>query len=73
MPIYAPAAQLWTLSADRTVIGLQLPPLRLADLPKPLDVHLDFDAETVDAILERLTVLPAQMDPPPPVSGAAGR
>jgi hypothetical protein len=34
-------------------------------IPKPVMVHLDFDAETVDAMLERLSVLRAQMVPAP--------
>jgi hypothetical protein len=34
-----------------------LPPLPLAGLPEPLKVHMDFDAMTVDEILQRLTLL----------------
>jgi hypothetical protein len=33
-------------------------------LPEPLRVHLDFGAEAVDELLDRLTVLRAQMLPP---------
>ena len=43
----------------------QMPPIPLAGVPKPVVVHLDFDAETVDAMLERLSVLRAQMLPAP--------
>jgi hypothetical protein len=54
---------MWTLSADRRTVRQQMPPIALAGLPKPVVVHLDFSAETVDAILERLSVLRAQMLP----------
>lgn len=42
-----------------------MPPVRLAGLPKPLELHLDCDAAAVDQILERLTLLRSQMLPPP--------
>jgi hypothetical protein len=65
MPIEMLQSQMWTLSADQKTVREQIPPILLAGLPKPVVVHLDFNAETVDAMLERLTVLRAQMLPPP--------
>jgi hypothetical protein len=58
-------SQMWTLSADRRTVRQQMPPIPLAGLPKPVVVHLDFTADTVDAMLERLSVLRAQMVPAP--------
>jgi hypothetical protein len=58
-----PAERMWTLSGDRETVRLQLPPLPIAGMPEPLRVHLDFDAEMVDEILQRLTVLRSQMLP----------
>jgi hypothetical protein len=57
--------QLWRLSPDRRSVRMQLPPLKIARSPKPIDIHLDFETETVDEILQRLTELRAQMLPPP--------
>jgi hypothetical protein len=65
MPIETTQAQLWRLSPDRRSVRLQLPPLRLAGRQKPVDIHLDFEAEAVDEILQRLTELRMQMVPPP--------
>ena len=45
---------------------LAVPPLRIVGFPKPLDVFMDFDAQSVDAMIERLTVLRSQMLPPLP-------
>jgi hypothetical protein len=66
MPVEMQQSQMWTLSDDRKTVRQQMPAMRLAGLPKPVVVHVDFDAETVDAILERLSVLRAQMLPAPP-------
>jgi len=60
-----PAERMWTLSADLETVRLQLPPLPIDGMPEPLRVHLDFDAEMIDEILQRLTVLRAQMLPSP--------
>jgi hypothetical protein len=40
---------------------LAVPPLRIAGFPTPLDVYMDFDAESVDAMIERLPILRSQM------------
>ncbi|WP_428667585.1 hypothetical protein [Reyranella sp.] len=57
--------RMWTLSDDRETVRLQLPSLPIAGIPEPLRIHLDFDAETVDEIIKRLTALRAQMLPAP--------
>lgn len=63
MPFEAETEQMWTLSDDREMVRLALPPLPLEGLPEPLRVHLDFTAEGIDQILDRLTFLRAQMLP----------
>jgi hypothetical protein len=65
MPIDVAQEQMWTLSADLRAVRLSLPPLPLVGLPEPLKVHMEFDAMTVDEILQRLTLLRASMLPPP--------
>ena len=57
--------RMWTMSDDLETVRLQLPPLPIDGMPEPLRVHLDFDAEMVDEILQRLTLLRAQMLPSP--------
>jgi hypothetical protein len=64
MPFEAEPEQMWTLSDDRELVRLALPALPLEGLPEPLRVHLDFGAEAIDEILERLTDLRSQMRPP---------
>jgi hypothetical protein len=63
--IYAPADQMWTLSPDRRQVRMEVPLLSIDGMLEPLRIHLDFDAETADAILDRLTVLRSQMLPAP--------
>jgi hypothetical protein len=63
MPIAVDSATMWTLNADKKSVRLTLPPLRLAGQAKPLFVALDFEAATVDEMIDRLTVLRAQMLP----------
>jgi hypothetical protein len=58
-----PAERMWTLSADQRSVCMQIPPLRLAGLREPLNVHLDFDTAMVDDILHRLTVIWSRMLP----------
>jgi hypothetical protein len=58
-------AELWGLSDDQRTVRLRLPPLQLASLKRPLELHFDFEADVVDQILQRLTELRAQMLPPP--------
>jgi hypothetical protein len=61
MPFEAETEQMWTLSDDRALVRLILPPLPLEGLPEPLRVHLDFSADGIDQILERLSDLRSQM------------
>jgi hypothetical protein len=62
-------ATMWILSADRKTVRLTVPPLRLEGVPTPLAVYMNFDAVTVDAMLERLSILRSQMLPPLPAPG----
>jgi hypothetical protein len=57
MPVDLDVAAMWTLSEDRTTARLRLPPVPLEGLPQPLELHLDFDADAIDDILGRLSVL----------------
>ena len=63
MPAQGPA-DMFTLH-DCNTVRLLLPPQSVAGLGEPLRIHLNFDAESVDEMLERLTVLRAQMLPAP--------
>jgi len=66
MPVEIDAATMWTLNADRRSIRLTLPGLALAQMAQPLTIALDIEASTVDEMIDRLTVLRAQMLPAPP-------
>lgn len=48
--------KMWTLSEDARQICLELPPLPI-DTGEPVRVGMRFDADTIDGIMERLTVL----------------
>ena len=52
-----------TLSEDKRYVRLSLPPLPIEGLPEPARVNMDFDAGTIDQIIERLSVLRARMLP----------
>jgi hypothetical protein len=65
MPVDVDQEKMWRLSDDRETVRLLLPPLLLEGLRRPLSSHLDFDAKTIDSVIERLTVLRAQMLPAP--------
>ena len=60
-----PAERMWTPSGDGETVRLQLPPLPIAGFPEPLRIHLDFGAEMVGEILQRLGLLRARMLPVP--------
>jgi hypothetical protein len=49
---------------------MNLPPVKVAGLSKPICVNIDFDAGNIEQMIERLTVLRAQMLPalPKPVT-----
>jgi hypothetical protein len=64
MPFTITPEEAWKLSGDRKSIRFPLPPLPIVGLPEPLQVHLDFDAEALDEMMDRLAVLCAQMLPP---------
>ena len=64
MPFTIAPEEAWKLSGDRMSIRFHLPPLPIVGLPEPLRVHLDFDAEALDEMMDRLAVLRAQMLPP---------
>ena len=64
MPIEHGPAEMFTL-LDHDTVRLELPELPIAGMGEPLRIHLAFDAESVGEMLERLTVLRAQMQPPP--------
>jgi hypothetical protein len=63
MPIEIDPVEMWTLSEDARKICLELPPLVLAETGEPVRVRMRFDADTIDGILERLTVLRMRMVP----------
>ena len=66
MPFAATQETMWTLSADRKTVRLAVPPLQIVGFPKPLNVYMEFDSKSVDAMLERLSILRSQMLPPLP-------
>jgi hypothetical protein len=57
--------ELWVLSSDRRSLRMQLPPLSIDNLPRPLSLSLDFDVGAIDQMLNRLSELRALMLPPP--------
>jgi hypothetical protein len=64
MPVERGPAEMFTLH-NRETVRLQLPDLPMEGLTQPVRIHIDFDAESVDEMLERLTALRAQMLPSP--------
>ena len=66
MPVTMDPATMWTLNADKKSVRLTLPPLPVAGQAKPLFVALDFEAATVDEMIDRLTMLRVRMLPAPP-------
>ena len=65
MPVEQSPAEMFIL-LDCDTVRLQLPPLPISGILEPLRIHLDFAAGMVDEILQRLSVLRAQMLPGPP-------
>jgi hypothetical protein len=66
MPVEIDATAMWTLSPDRRSIRLTLPRLPLAHMAQPLTIALDIEASTADEMIDRLTMLRAQMLPAVP-------
>ena len=64
LPLNAAQAQIWTLAGDCRSVHMTLPSFPVAGMPEPLTVHVEFDTHTIDDILQRLSVLRAQMLPP---------
>jgi len=56
---------LLTLSADRKVVLLHLPPVRSADMAEPLRLHIQFNAKAIDSLIDHLVHLRARMLPRP--------
>jgi hypothetical protein len=56
--------EMWTLSEDARSVQLNMPPVNVSK-PGPVSIRVDFDAQAIDAMLERLTRLRVQMMPPP--------
>ena len=61
MPIETDPETMWALTADRQAVRLTVPPLPLVGLSEPLRVHLDFEADAIDVMIERLVTLRQQM------------
>jgi hypothetical protein len=60
-PIDVDPARMFVLTGDRKMVRLNVPPLRVASSAQRLRIHLDFDAGTIDNVLERLKILRAEM------------
>ena len=60
MPIDINPKQMLTL-LDRQTVRFNLPPLSMAGAKEALRIHLDFDAESVGMMIERLQELHRQM------------
>jgi hypothetical protein len=52
MPVELGPAEMFTLF-DRETVRLRLPDLPVEGMAEPLRIHLDFDAESVDEMIER--------------------
>lgn len=68
MPAEIEASTMWSLNEDGMSVRMRLPALPLEGLPEPLRIEIDFEADAIDEMLLRLTVLRSQMQPPPPRS-----
>ena len=53
-----------TCEDDGRVARLRLPHLELAGVRKPVNIYMDMGAEDVEALLQRLAEIRAQMFPP---------
>jgi hypothetical protein len=53
-----------TCEAEGRVARMHLPPLQLAGVRKPVNIYMDMRADDVDALLQRLAEIRAQMSPP---------
>jgi hypothetical protein len=64
LPLEVGQEQMWTLAGDCRSVHMTLPPFPIAGMPEPLRVHIEFNTRTIDEMLQRLSVLRAQMLPP---------
>jgi hypothetical protein len=64
LPLDAAQDEMWILARDCRSVHMTLPPFAVAGMSGPLTVHVEFDTRTIDEILQRLSVLRAQMLPP---------
>jgi hypothetical protein len=62
MPIETDPETMWALTEDRQAVRLTVPPLPLVGLLEPLRIHLDFEAEAIDAMIKRLVFLGHQLE-----------
>ena len=68
-PVEHDTQQMWRLAADGRSVRLSLAGVPVTGLAQPLRVNIDFDTGAVDQIIERLSMLRAQMKPGlPPVN-----
>ena len=65
MPVSQTQTEMWVLLADRQTVRFNIPPVPFWGLTRPVTLHLDLDAASVDEMLERLMELRAQMLPAP--------
>jgi len=63
MPVEHDMQRMWQLAADGRSVRLSLAGLPVTGLAQPIRVNIDFETGAVDQIIERLSVLRAQMNP----------
>lgn len=52
---------MWTLSTDKTTLSLNMQVPAVGGLDEPLNVSVEFDPDSVDAMIEQLLSLRARM------------
>lgn len=57
--------QQWQLSDDRRSVRFHVPPLPMDGFARPLEIHVTFDAESIDQLIGRLVDLRQHMLPAP--------
>jgi len=56
--------RMWTMNDDRLSVKLSLPAIPFEGLAEPLRITVDFEADMVEDMIQRLTELRARMLPP---------
>ena len=69
MPVDHGMETMWQLSNGGSTVRLSLPGLPVPGVPEPVHLNIEFDAGVVDLMIDRLTMLRAQMKPRPPNAG----